>query len=33
MLTVGTVVIKYRTGEVTLYFFSSFIYLYIRYFS
>jgi len=33
MLIIGITVIKYKVGEVVPYFFSSFIYLYIRYFS
>jgi len=33
MLTVGVIIIKYKTGEMAPYSFSSFIYLYIRYFS
>jgi len=33
MLTVGVIVIKYGTGEVAPYSFSSSTYFYIRYFS
>jgi len=33
MLTVGVIVIEYGMGEVAPYSFSSFTYLYIRYFS
>jgi len=33
MLTIGVIIIKYRIGEVAPYSFSSFTYLYIRYFS
>jgi len=33
MLTVGVAVMEYGIGEVVLYFFSSSIYLYMRYFS